>query len=57
MLTDHDMRYEVTEALGTADGYDIIGIVEDIQQEHGTVHVDDVPHDRFWQIVEKNEVI
>lgn len=58
MTTDADMRAQVTEALGgDSPDFDVPLIVEDIQQEHGTVNINDVPELRFWQIVEKHCVV
>lgn len=58
MITDAAMRDQVTEALGLdAIDFDIPMIVEDIQQAHGAVHLDDVPHDWFWVIVEKHSIV
>jgi len=58
MITQTDMRHQVVITLdGREDEYDVPGIVEDIQQEHGTVHIDDVPAARYWEIVERHEVV
>lgn len=58
MITDADMRDQITRAVeGYADSYDIPAIVDEIQREHGTSDIDDVPDARFWAIVEKHEIL
>lgn len=51
-ITDHDMRDQVAESLGSEGGeYDIPAIVDEIQEHYGTTHIDNVPHDAYWTIV------
>jgi hypothetical protein len=58
MTTSTDMLNQVEQTLGGVEyAFDIPGIVEDIQQEHGTVDIDDVPAARYWAIVEKHEIV
>lgn len=58
-ITDTDMREQVTRAIeeDSPGNYDIPAIVDEIRREHGTVHIDDVPDARFWEIVEKHAVV
>ncbi len=58
MITDQAMRDQVTAAVdGQDDAFDVPGIVGQIQQEHGAVDIHDVPHERFWEIVERHSII
>lgn len=55
-VTDHDMRDQVAESLGSEGAdFDIPGIVDEIQAAYGTVHIDTVPHDFYWRIVERHD--
>jgi hypothetical protein len=55
-VTDHDMRNQVAEALGSEGAdFDVPGIVDEIQAAYGTVHIDKVPHHIFWGIVERHD--
>jgi hypothetical protein len=54
-FTDADMRVQVARALGgSVDDFDVTGIVDRLQEEFGTVDIDDVPAADFWEIVEKS---
>lgn len=55
-VTDHDMRDQVAETLG-ADGsdFDVPAIVNELQSEYGTVHIDTIEHDAYWAIVMKHD--
>jgi hypothetical protein len=56
MITDHDMRDQAREALANSDGdFDVHGIVADIQAAYGTVHLNEVPAGRFWEIVRNRD--
>lgn len=55
-ITDHDMRTAVIETLaGTAGDYDIRGIVDEIQRVYGTVDIDAVPSEAYWEIVARHD--
>lgn len=55
-FTDHDLRDQVTASLdGTADDFDVQGIVDEIQAAYGTVPIDQVPHAIYWGIVERHD--
>ena len=55
-VTDHDMRDQVAESLGSEGAdFDIEGIVSEIQSAYGTVHIDTVPHAIYWAIVERHD--
>lgn len=55
-VTDHDMRNQVAETLGSEGAdFDIEGIVSEIQSAYGTVHIDQVPHAVYWGIVERHD--
>lgn len=50
--TDRDMIEDVTRSLdGWEGGYDVQGIVDDLQQRYGTVDPGEVPAEAYWEIV------
>jgi hypothetical protein len=52
MITDRDMRDQVREVLGAdVEDFDVEAIVDHIQRDFGTVHIEKVPDGRFWAIV------
>ena len=56
MITDHDMRNQVAETLGSEGAdFDVPAIVDELQREYGTVHIDTIEHDAFWAIVAKHD--
>lgn len=56
-ITDRDMYDQVYETLGDENpNFSITGIVNAIQARYGTVHVDKVPSDVFWEIVQRHYI-
>lgn len=54
-FTDRDLREQVTASLGSdAAGFDVQGIVEEIQNAYDTVPIEEVPHAMYWGIVERH---
>jgi hypothetical protein len=52
MMTDGDMRDQVIAALGDQAGnYQVDRIAEEIQQRYGTVDVNVIEPEKFWEIV------
>ena len=55
-MTDMDMREQVIQALDAqGDEYDVQAIVDEIQRRYGTVDIDHVGPDEFWEIVSENK--
>lgn len=51
-FTDHDMRNQVAETLGSeGDQYDVPGIVDELQARYGTVHIDAIDTAWYWTVV------
>jgi len=51
-MTDQDMRDQVKLVLASdAPDFDVKGIVDDIQRDHGTVDINTVTAEKFWAIV------
>lgn len=56
-VTDRDMRDQVHEALGAEDAcFNITAIVNDLQRDFGTVAVDSIPAEPFWEIVNRHPI-
>lgn len=56
MITDRDMREQVKSSLTSEVGdFDVNAIVDDLQDAYGTVHIDEIPSERYWEIVEKHD--
>ena len=57
MITDQDMAYQVSVALTTytAD-YDIPAIVAHLQREHGTIDIDEIDEEAFWDVVAQHDI-
>ena len=57
LITDHDMRDQVHETLGDEDAYfDITAIVSEIQSIYGTVAIDTISGEEFWEIVNRHYI-
>jgi hypothetical protein len=55
MMTDREMRDQVRTALGIeSDEFDVPKIVDALQARYGTVDIDDIPSDQFWEIVSEH---
>lgn len=58
MVTDHDMRDQVAESLGSEGAdLDVHAIVDELQRKYGTVHIDTIDHDEYWAIVMKHDTL
>ena len=54
MITDADMRHQVTQALQDhADNYEIPSIVRDLIADHGRVDVGSIGPGPFWSTVQR----
>lgn len=55
VFADHDMRDQVYLALGLDYSvYDLQGIVDELQDRHGTVDIDTINATEFWMIVSRH---
>lgn len=56
MITDMDMRQQVAIACGAfADEFDLDAIVDELRGEFGLVHIDEIPSEQFWAVVEHHD--
>lgn len=53
-VTDHDMRDEVLATLDDPADYNVTHIVDEIRRTYGTVKIEKIDHDAYWQIVERH---
>jgi hypothetical protein len=55
VFTSTDMRHQLQEVLDACEGtYDAEKIIDALQAQYGTVSIDAVPVDEFWQVVLAN---
>jgi hypothetical protein len=58
-ITDRDMRDQVERSLegwtGGPGSFDVPAIVEALQARYGLTHIDEIPSDDYWAIVEKHD--
>ncbi len=53
-FTDQDMRDQVAEMVGgDVDDFDVIAIMERLQDRYGTVDIDTIESAAFWAVVER----
>lgn len=56
-ITARNMWDQVYEALGDENpNFDITAIVDDLQREFGTVDVNLIPSEPFWEIVSRHYI-
>jgi hypothetical protein len=56
-ITDQDMRDQVTRSIETEENlFNVPAIVDELQERYGTVHIDEIPSDAYWAIVEKHDI-
>lgn len=59
MFTRKDMERQVREALdageGGAAGFDVDKIIDDIQDDFGTVDLSEVPSAVWWSVVQRHD--
>lgn len=51
MITDRDMREQITTIIGSEIYYDVNAIVDQIQKEYGTVDVNIIPSGALYDII------
>lgn len=58
-ITDRDMREQVTQSVisepGGVSDFDVNAIVETLQERYGLVHIDEIPSDIYWDIVQQHD--
>jgi len=57
LITDRDMREQVCQTLGDeAACFNVTAIAGEIQRTYGTVDIDEVPGEKFWEIVNRHYI-
>ena len=54
IFTDRDLRNEVLVTLDHPEDFKVDAIVEEIQRDHGTVSIEEIPDRTYWAIVERH---
>lgn len=57
MFTDRDLKDQIIESLGGEDAeYSVQGICDEIQRKFGTVGLERIPGDKYWDIVQRHHL-